>query len=111
LTPGTPLKEDFLAAYDYTHPGWARSRFLRWIPWAKRSRLKPFRRVAVTVQRHLDGILNFFLHRLTNGPLEDMNNKLRLLSHRAYGFRSAQTLAAMIFLCCSNFTLTLPQVA
>ena len=105
------LKEDFLAAYDYTHPAWARSRFLRWIPWAKRSRLQPFRRVAATIQKHLDGILNFFRYRLTNGPLEGMNNKIRLLSHRAYGFKSAQTLAAMIFLCCSAFPLPLPQIA
>jgi transposase len=105
------LKEDFLAAYDYAHPGWARSRFLRWIPWAKRSRLQPFRRVAATVQKHLDGILNFFRYRLTNGPLEGINNKIRLISHRAYGFRSAKTLAAMIFLCCSSFPLPLPQVA
>jgi transposase len=40
-----------------------------------------------------------------------MNNKIRLLSHRAYGFKSAHTLAAMIFLCCSSFPLPLPQVA
>jgi transposase len=40
-----------------------------------------------------------------------MNNKIRLLSHRAYGFKSAQTLAAMIFLCCSAFPLPLPKIA
>jgi transposase len=105
------LKEDFLAAYSYAHPAWARARFLRWIRWGKRSRLQPFRRVASTVQLHLDGILNFFRYRLTNGPLEGMNNKIRLLSHRAYGFKSAHTLAAMIFLCCSKFPLPLPAIA
>ncbi len=105
------LKEDFLAAYSYAHPGWARLRLLRWIRWGKRSRLRPFRRVASTVQLYLDGILNFFRYRLTNGPLEGMNNKIRLISHRAYGFKSAQTLAAMIFLCCSAFPLPLPQIA
>ncbi len=104
------LKEDFLAAYDYSHPGWARRRFRAWIHAAKRSRLQPFRRAADTVSKYLDGILNFFHYRLTNGPLEGMNNKIRLLSHRAYGFRSSQTLAAMIFLCCSSFPLPLPKI-
>ena len=104
------LKEDFLAAYDYSHPGWARRRFDAWIQAAKRSRLQPFRRVAATVFDHLNGILNFFRYRLTNGPLEGMNNKIRLLSHRAYGFKSSPTLAAMIFLCCSSFPLPLPKI-
>jgi transposase len=105
------LKEDFLDAYSYDHPASARSRFLRWIRWCKRSRLRPFRRAASTVNLYLDGILNFFRYRLTNGPLEGMNNKIRLISHRAYGFKSAQTLAAMIFLCCSKFPLPLPKIA
>ena len=104
------LKEDFLAAYSYAHPSWARLRMRRWIRWAIRSRLRPFRRVASTVQLYLDGILNFVRYRLTNGPLEGMNNKIRLISHRAYGFKAAQTLAAMIFLCCT-FPLPLPQIA
>ena len=105
------LKEDFLDAYSHDHPASARSRFLRWIRWSKRSRLQPFRRAASTVSLYLDGILNFFRYRLTNGPLEGMNNKVRLISHRAYGFKSAHTLAAMIFLCCSKFPLPLPKIA
>ena len=74
------LKEDFLAAYDYSHPGWARRPFLAWIKAARRFRLQPFRRVADTVFDYLDAILNFFRYRLTNRPLEGMNNKTRLLS-------------------------------
>ncbi|MGH7461477.1 MAG: transposase, partial [Longimicrobiales bacterium] len=40
--------------------------------------------------------------------LEGMNNKIRLLSHRAFGFHSAQPLMAMVYLCCSG--ITLPQL-
>jgi transposase len=105
------LKEDFLHAYSDARPASARSHFLRWIRWSQRSRLRPFRRVASTVKLYLDGILNFFRYRLTNGPLEGMNNKIRLISHRAYGFKSAASLAAMIFLCCSKFPLPLPKIA
>ncbi len=34
-----------------------------------------------------------------------MNNKIRLLSHRAYGFHSAPPLIATIYLCCGGIAL------
>ncbi len=37
-----------------------------------------------------------------------MNNKIRLLSHRAYGFHSAGPLIATVYLCCSK--ITLPEI-
>ena len=52
---------------------------------------------------------NAFLHSFWDTTrLEGMNNKVRLISHRAYGFHSAESLIAMIYLCCSN--ITLPQL-
>ncbi|MCP4547086.1 MAG: transposase, partial [bacterium] len=36
---------------------------------------------------------------------EGMNNKIRLLSHRAFGFHSAESLIATIYLCCSGISL------
>ena len=46
---------------------------------------------------------------LTNARLEGMNNKVRLLSHRAYGFHSAPPLIATIYLCCSGLDLHAPM--
>ena len=43
--------------------------------------------------------------RITNGLAEGVNNKIRLLSHRAFGFHSAPPLIATIFLCCGGITL------
>ncbi|MCP3936521.1 MAG: transposase [Actinomycetia bacterium] len=54
------------------------------------------------VRKRLKGILRFIDCRLTNARLEGMNNKIRLLSHRAYGFHSADSLIATIYLCCSK---------
>jgi transposase len=34
---------------------------------------------------------------------------VRLLSHRAYGFHSADALIAMIYLCCAGITIALPH--
>ncbi|MEX2284490.1 MAG: transposase [Gemmatimonadota bacterium] len=42
------------------------------------------------IQTHLEGVLAFIDRRLTNARLEGMNNKIRLLSHRAFGFHTAQ---------------------
>lgn len=99
------LKETFLDIFDYKSPWRARRAIEAWIAWAQRSRLTPFVRLARTVRKHLDGILAFIDSRLTNARLEGMNNKIRLLSHRAYGFHSADPLIATVYLCCSKITL------
>lgn len=73
--------------------------------WACRSRLEPFVKLGRTVRRHIDGILAFIDSGLTNARSEGMNNKIRLLSHRAFGFHSAEPLIATIYLCCSGIEL------
>ncbi|MGO9956256.1 MAG: transposase [Solirubrobacteraceae bacterium] len=45
----------------------------------------------------------------SNGRLEALNSKVRLLSHRAYGFHSANALIAMIYLCCGGIQIALPH--
>ena len=35
----------------------------------------------------------------TNGPVEGINNKLRVIARRAYGFHSHGGLISMLFLC------------
>jgi transposase len=46
---------------------------------------------------------------ISNGRLEALNSKVRLLSHRAYGFHSADALIAMIYLCCAGIQIALPH--
>jgi transposase len=77
----------------------------RWLARASRSRLRPFVRLARTLRGHLAGVLALLRERITNGLAEGMNNKIRLLSHRAYGFHSASALIATIKLCCGGIEL------
>lgn len=77
----------------------------RWLAWAARSRLLPFVRLGRTIRNHLDGVVAFLKERIANGLAEGMNNKIRLLSHRAYGFHSAPPFIAVIHLCCGGITL------
>ena len=76
-----------------------------WLARASRSRLAPFKKLAATLKSHYAGVENFVQERLANGLAEGMNNKIRLLSHRAYGFHTASPLIATIYLCCAGITL------
>lgn len=99
------LKESFLDIFTTNERGEAEERLKAWLAWACRSRLKPFVRLSRTVRKHLDGILAFIDSGLTNARLEGMNNKIRLLSHRAFGFHSPEPLIATIYLCCAGIKL------
>ena len=80
-----------------------------WLAWASRSRLKPFVKLARTIRKHKQGVLAAVELGLSNGRLEALNSKVRLLSHRAYGFHSANALIAMIYLCCAGIQIALPH--
>jgi len=98
LYRGYLLKETLAGALDYRQPARAEKALRSWIAWACRSRLRPFVRVARTLRAHFTGVLAYIQHRLTNGLAEGLNNKLRIVSRRAYGFHSAEALIAMLFL-------------
>jgi transposase len=102
------LKESLAQGLDYRQVGRAERHFDKWIAWAKRSKLKPFIKLAGTIKRLKDGILAYVETGLSNGFTEGMNNKSRLITRRAYGFHGAQALAAMIHLCCGGITLDPP---
>ncbi len=80
-----------------------------WLCWASRSKLTPFVKLARTIRKHKDGVLAAIELGLSNGRLEGLNSKIRLISHRAYGFHSADALIAMIYLCCGGIQIDLPH--
>lgn len=108
LFRGYLLKESLAAALDLKQPGRAKKRLLSWMSWAARSKLKPFVKLARTIRKHLDGVLAYVATGLSNGPLEGLNNKARLITRRAYGFHSAQAFTSMLMLCCGGITLDPP---
>ncbi len=87
----------------------ATERLDAWLAWASRSRLKPFVKLARTIRKHKAGVLAAVELGISNGRLEALNSKVRLLSHRAYGFHSADALIAMIYLCCAGIQIALPH--
>lgn len=102
------LKETLAKALDYRQPWRARKALEEWLAWASRSKLPPFLKVARTIRRHFDGILAYVRTRLTNGLVEGLNNKLRMVARRAFGFHSPEALISMIFLNCGGLELHPP---
>ena len=41
--------------------------------------------------------------------LEGLNSRIRLISHRSFGFHSAAPLIALVYLCCSGIAIDLPR--
>jgi transposase len=100
------LKEVLRHALSRKQVWRARQELETWIGWAQRSRLKPFKRLARTLRKHLAGILAYVEFGLTNGLVEGINAKVRMIARRAYGYHSAHPVMAMIMLCCGGVVLT-----
>lgn len=74
-----------------------------------RCRLQPFIRLGKTIRKHRQGILAARRLKLSNARAEALNNKVKLIVRRAYGFHSAEAALALVHLTCGPVTLTLPH--
>ena len=84
------LKQMFQKFWDYKAP-WAAKRFLaEWTRMAMRSRIEPMKKFARTLRRHEPELLNWFRARgrFAAGATEGFNNKARITTRKAYGFRT-----------------------
>jgi len=80
----------------------------RWCSRVQRSRLEPFIKAGRTMRRHRDGILAAIQLGLSNARLEGLNQRVRLIMRRAFGFHSAQAALALVMLSAGPIDLHLP---
>jgi len=99
------LKDDFMDLYTYRREGWARRFLDGWLRRAMYSKIEPVKKVARMIRSHRDGVLGWVKWRISNGRLEGMNNRIRLLSHRSFGLHSAESLISLVYLCCGGLKL------
>jgi transposase len=104
------LKEQFGQLWDYQREGWARAFFERWRASLKWQRLKPYEKFAAMIERHWDGIAAYCKpeNKVSLGVVEGLNNKIRVLQRRAYGYRDEEYLKLKII---SAFLPPLPRGA
>lgn len=93
------LREDFQRFWTYQYPGWAR-RFLReWCTRTMRSKIEPMKKVARMLRSHEALILNWFKARgtISAGVAEGLNNKVKLTTRKAYGFRTFDAVKTALY--------------
>jgi transposase len=98
-------KELFSKFWEYQEEGWARRFFKDWFGWVSRSRLKPLVEVAQMLKRHLDNLLTYLKHHITNAVTEGLNSKIQSLKSAARGFRSFRNYRIRILFFCGKLNL------
>jgi len=93
------LREDFQRFWHYTSAGWAGKFLDEWCNRAMRSKLDPMKKVAATLRRHRELLLNWFRAHgeISSGVVEGFNNKAKLTSRKSYGFRSTEVLQIALY--------------
>lgn len=94
------MAEDFEEHFwSYKSPAWAGKFLDAWCKRTMRSRIDPMKKFAKTLRAHRDLILNYFRAKklLSNGIVEGMNNKLKLVTRKSYGFRAAEILKIALY--------------
>ena len=83
----------------WKHPSkWHAANFLNaWILKAKASDIVFLDRFADTLEEHWEGILAYYDHKISTGPLEGTNNKIKTLQRQAYGFRDMEFFKLKIY--------------
>jgi transposase len=103
------LREELGLLYHLDDPSLAPEHLDAWLAWASRSRLRPFIRLARTLRAHREGILAAVRLGLSNGRVEGLNSKIPLISHRSYGFHSADALIALVYPCRTGTVIDPPR--
>lgn len=98
-------KELFSRIWTYRYEGSARKFFRQWFGWVSRSRLKPVIKVARMLKRHIDNILTYLRHPITNAVTEGLNSKIQTIKANARGFRSFENYRTRILFFCGKLDL------
>lgn len=93
------LKETFSHFWTYKSVFWAQAFLDYWCFRALRSRLEPMQKVARMLRTHEELILNWFRAKgeISAGAVEGLNNKIRVVTRRSYGFREYKTMEIALY--------------
>jgi transposase len=99
------IKEALRTLWTYRQRAAVTRFFSQWYGWAVRSRLAPVKKVAGMLKRHLDGVLRFVKHPITNGVAEGLNSKIMSIKRKAGGFRNPSNFTTAIYFHCGGLDL------
>ena len=84
------MKEDLRRLWDWNDKKAADWHLDSWIAMARASKISMPNRFAHTLSAHRTGILAYFDHRISTGPFEGTNNKIKTMKRQAYGYRDIE---------------------
>lgn len=82
-----------------------------WLWWASHSRIPEFIELGKKIRRHRPHILNTIAMQVSNARVEAINNIIKLIIRRAFGFQNVENMISLVLLVCSNLTIPLPNRA
>ena len=91
------MKEDLRQVWSQPDKETASQVLVDWIRRAEASGLKVLQKMAATLAAHRSGILNYYDNRISTGPLEGTNNKIKTMQRQAYGFRDPEFFKLKIY--------------
>jgi hypothetical protein len=93
------LKEAFQQLWDYNSPAWAGKFLDEWCRQTMRSRIEPMKKIARSLRKHRELILNYFRAQklLSSGVVEGLNNKAKVTMRKSYGFRTYRVLELALY--------------
>lgn len=81
------LKDELKRLWRYRRAGWAKKAWQRWYEQAMASGIDALQRFARRLKPYLHGILARCQHPLHTSVLEGINNTIKVIKRRAYGYR------------------------
>ena len=99
------IRELFRDFWNQLGPYTGRKFFERWYAWAMRCRMKPVVTVAKMLKRHLDRIVTWFQHRISNAMAEGFNSRIQSLKAAARGFRNFANYRTRILFFCGRLDM------
>jgi len=99
------IKENLRNFWNCATRNEARKFFRKWYWWATHSRLKPMIEAAKTLKRHLENILTYFVHRVTNALGESINSKIEKIKKTACGYRNRDHYKTAIYFHCGGLDI------
>lgn len=93
------LKEDLQRFWGYASAYWAGLFLDEWCKRTMRSKLVPMKKVARMLRSHRTLLLNWFRAKgkIALGAVEGLNNKAKVTTRKAYGFKVFKTLELALY--------------
>jgi len=92
------LREVYANARVHNSAKQASGELKAWLSWARRCRLEPFKKLALTLRERFDAVVRGMTDHRSNAFVESMNGLLQQAKRAARGYRSAANFIAIAYL-------------